>query len=186
MKSIGHLCMVAMAFAAIPLFGDTPAELSRASRLNLIYQNPAPLVEAPRLLRPSTPGPDTFMMPAMVVKDYSLRMDDYSLLTQRGRIALAKKEYLSPVYQKVFGPLAWASALYFNPMMLINGTQPNDSEAMLLLKQDLRLRRMRLFDDWTRLSAPVSPWEARVIRDLRHATFLRDLIDTRLSLTLRQ
>lgn len=87
--------------------------------------------------------PGVVRLPRYIVEDQRVPIDDPDkLLTPRGRVAVAKKRHLTPMYQKTFGPLSAVLALLNNPLA---GWTPNTPEAMALFwdqKQKERNQRM--------------------------------------------
>jgi len=94
--------------------------------------------------------PDIVRLPRYVVEDKRVRLADHEVLGDAGRIELAKKRYLSPVYQETLGPLSALAGLLANPL---GGWNPNAPEAMALYEQDEQIRRNTEMDELLDLEA---------------------------------
>jgi hypothetical protein len=84
------------------------------------------------------PPPGVVRLPKYVVREKGVALTEYELLTPSGRVEVAEKRYLSPMYRKTIGPLAALVSLVNNPL---GGWSPNAPEAMALYEQDEAIRR---------------------------------------------
>ena len=84
---------------------------------------------------------DMLHLRTVVVTARRQPMIERDLLTPAGRLDLAKKRYLTPVYQRTFGPLSQVAAYYFDFLATLGGWHPNDAEAMVLYEDDAQKRR---------------------------------------------
>jgi hypothetical protein len=132
--------------AAQPVPGDPPpdyAALSAADRLGIAFDPLAKPGEGPFL---ATRAPDTILLPRFVVEDVRVRLTDRDALTGTATLKLAEDAYLSPLYRVAFGPLMQVAAYYFNPLAILRGWHPNEAEALVLYRQDERLRGLAELD----------------------------------------
>jgi len=96
-------------------------------------------------------GPsDVILLPKYFVTEKRLPFTEHEILTPRGRLELAKKTYLSPVYRKTFGPLSAVLSLINNPL---GGWHPNGPEAMVLYEEAEQMRRNKDMKDLMQLDA---------------------------------
>jgi len=94
--------------------------------------------------------PGVVRLPRYVVRDKAVPLADHDVLTPKGRDEVAKKRYLSPLYQKTFGPLAAIAGLIMNPL---GGWNPNSPEAGAFYEQDEDRRRSSEESDLRELAA---------------------------------
>jgi hypothetical protein len=160
-------CLV-LALWSVAALSAQPAP-SAAERLAIPYV-PAP-EQAPAAAGDITPAAGVIVMPKFDVKDDRIRLDNEDVLTNQGILASAKKEYLSPVYQSVFGPIVQLGTYYLNFLSLLGGWHPNDTEALLFYQQHERLRKMGEWDDVIRLSKLTDPNEAANLKGLEFETY---------------
>ena len=78
------------------------------------------------------------LLPKYTVNEKRMPFTERDILTPEGRITLANKRYISPVYRKTLGPLAAIASLLMNPL---GGWRPNDREAMTLYNDAEQKRR---------------------------------------------
>lgn len=88
--------------------------------------------------------PDVIRLPKYTVRDKKAWSSDFGMLTPEGKVAIAKKKYLSPMYQKTLGPLAAAAAFVNN---VLGGWNPNSREAMAIYEDNEALRRRNEMSD---------------------------------------
>jgi hypothetical protein len=163
-------CLVVALWSAVTL-GAQPAP-SAVERLAIPYL-PAP-DQGPTAASETTPAAGVVIMPKFDVKDDRIRLADDDVLTNQGILASAKKEYLSPVYQSVFGPLVQVGTYYLDFLSLLGGWHPNDTEALLFYQQHERLRKMGEWDDLIRLAKLTDPKEAVDLKDMEFETYRFD------------
>jgi hypothetical protein len=84
---------------------------------------------------------DVLHLRKMIVTGSRPQLIERDLLTPKGRLDLAKKVYLTPVYEKTFGPLSQLAAYYTDFLAIFGGWHPNDGEAMALYEDDAQKRR---------------------------------------------
>jgi hypothetical protein len=77
-------------------------------------------------------------LPRHVVLGERVPFEGDDLLTPEGRIQVAKKRHLSPLYQMTFGPVAAVLSFLNDPLA---GWHPNTPEAMALYQQAEQRRR---------------------------------------------
>ncbi|ACB76409.1 hypothetical protein [Opitutus terrae] len=94
--------------------------------------------------------PDVVRLPKYEVQERRIGLSENEMLTSEGRVALAKKRHLTPVYQKIFGPLAAVASLLNNPL---GGWKPNAPEAMAIYEDNLALERRKEMADLAGLAA---------------------------------
>jgi hypothetical protein len=93
--------------------------------------------------------PDVIRLPKYTVRDKKVWSSDFSMETPKGRIEKAKKQYLSPMYQKTLGPIAAAAAFLHN---VLGGWNPNTPEAMAIYEDNEALRRRNEMSELNGLS----------------------------------
>jgi hypothetical protein len=98
----------------------------------------------------SAQADDVIHLPKYYVTEERMPFTTREILTPEGRVALANKRYISPVYRKSLGPLSAIASLLMNPL---GGWRPNDPEAMALYEDDERLRRKNETKELMRLEA---------------------------------
>lgn len=160
---VGRLVWVVAMFTLVGARAEESKPAGRAARLGFSYD---PRVRAAALaeqkgktleLGPTEPG--VVRLPKYEVVERPLVFTEDEMLTEQGRVELAKKRYLSPIYQKTIGPLAAVAALLAAPL---GGWQPNSPEALALYYEDDTKRRraeMSGLEDVARLAE-----EAKAIR----------------------
>ena len=99
----------------------------------------------------TTPDPKVLKMAPLIVWGTRIPNGETEVLTESGKLEIAEKRYLSPLYRVTFGPLSQIAAYYLNFLTILEGWHPNEAEAMTLYRQDERLERLRELDSLTRL-----------------------------------
>jgi hypothetical protein len=89
-------------------------------------------------------------LPKYYVNEERMPFNKREILTPEGRLAVAKKRYISPVYAKTLGPLSAVASLLANPL---GGWQPNDPEAMTLYYDQDQKRRNAEMKELIKLDA---------------------------------
>ena len=92
-----------------------------------------------------------------VTSETTLRPTEKDVMTEKEELRLAKKNYLSPIYQAVFGPLSQLGAYYLNPLAIFTGWHPNDAEALTLARQERRLQERRELGELLELEGASDP-----------------------------
>lgn len=82
--------------------------------------------------------PDVLRLPRYTVTEQRSNIEERELLTRRGRIDVATKRYISPVYGRTLGPLTAVASFLNNPL---GGWSANTPEAMALYEDDEQKRR---------------------------------------------
>ncbi len=146
--------------------------LSAADRLGIKFKpaapdapaEPPPPAHDPMLLDSVQPG--TVVLAPFHVRERR-RLNEKNTLTDKGRVEYAEKHYLSPLYQKTFGPLAQLATYYFNFLSILGGWHPNEAEAMTLYNQDEQLERLKEMNDLVRLETIGKEWDAKKVEDVK-------------------
>jgi hypothetical protein len=84
------------------------------------------------------PPPGVVRLPRHVVIGERVPLGGDDLLTPAGKVEVAKRRHLSPLYRTTFGPLSAVLSLINNPL---GGWNPNGPEAMALYEEAQRQRR---------------------------------------------
>jgi hypothetical protein len=150
-----------------PVPNGTPAvaasdypSLSAAARLGIAF-NPGKRAPMPESF------PDALLMPRFIVSDTQARLTDRDMLTDKGALELAEKEYISPLYRATFGPLSQLAAYYISPLSILSGWHPNVNEARALYRQDERLRMLAGLDSLISLEELDDPRGSGEFREIR-------------------
>ena len=98
----------------------------------------------------SAQADDVIHLPKYYIIEERSPFTTREILTPEGRVAIANKRHISPVYRRTLGPLSAIASLLANPL---GGWRPNDPEAMALYEDDERLRRAKETKDLMRLDA---------------------------------
>jgi hypothetical protein len=124
--------------------------LARRIFLSLPAWSPTPAMTVKRL---SAPDPDVVEMAPLIVWGTRAKLTEADVLTDQGKLDLAEKTYISPLYRVTFGPLSQIAAYYFNFLSILHGWHPNEAEAMTLYRQDERLKMLGEMDSLIRLES---------------------------------
>lgn len=92
---------------------------------------------------------DVIRLPKYQVTEQRIPLEEHELLTPQGRLDVAKKRYLTPLYQKTLGPLAAVASLLNNPL---GGWNPNGPEAMALYEDNENLRRRNRINELSEIA----------------------------------
>ena len=84
-------------------------------------------------------------------------LNSRDVLTPKGRLDFAKKTYLTPAYEKTFGPLGTLASYYFDFLAVFGGWHPNDADAMALYNDADQKRRNTEMKDLEDLAALADP-----------------------------
>jgi hypothetical protein len=114
---------------------------------------------------------DMLHLQKMIVTERRQQLTERDLLTSKGLLDLARKRYLTPVYQKTLGPLSQLGAYYFNFLAILGGWHPNDAEAMVLYENDAQKRRDTEMAELLRLarSGGLEPGQIRLDKPLNRS-----------------
>jgi hypothetical protein len=93
---------------------------------------------------------DVIRLPKYVVKEERFPLEEYELLTLKGRVAVAEKRYLTPIYQKTVGPLTAIATFLNDPL---GGWRPNAPEAIAIYEDFENVRRRERTKELTSLAA---------------------------------
>lgn len=148
-------CWLAQADAAAAASDSAQvAQPERVARLGFAYAPPDADVRAgaqPAAALDLEPADsDVVRLPKYEVKERPIVLTEDELLTPQGRVALAKQRYLTPVYRKVFGPLAAVASLLNNPL---GGWNPNGPEALAIYYDNLNYQRRKELEELTGIAA---------------------------------
>jgi hypothetical protein len=137
-----------------------------ATRISSVFPiwNPPPAKPAEKF---TAPDPKVVKMAPLIVWGTRIPSSETEVLTERGRLELAEKRYISPLYRVTFGPLSQLAAYYLNFLTILGGWHPNEAEAMTLYRQDERLERLRELDALTRLEMFGDARDAKEFQRLR-------------------
>ena len=97
-----------------------------------------------------------------------VRLTETDLLTDEGKLKIAEKRYISPLYRVTFGPLSQIGGYYCNFLTILQGWHPNEAEARTLYLQDERLKMLGKMDDLIRLEELGDAKDAKEFRRLRY------------------
>ena len=138
------------------LQAEVPVE-SAASRLGIHFDQKAHDALAAAKQGPVESGfssephdPDVIRLPKYVVTEERFPLEEYELLTPKGRVAVAEKRYLAPIYQKTIGPLSAIATFLNDPL---RGWQPNAPEAIAIYEDFENVRRRERTKELTSLAA---------------------------------
>jgi hypothetical protein len=92
-------------------------------------------------LEAASPADDILHLSKVVVTGKRIPFNDRDVLTPVGRLDFAKKTYLTPAYEKTFGPLGQLASYYFNFLSILGGWHPNNAEALALYADADQKRR---------------------------------------------
>lgn len=95
------------------------------------------------------PDADVLRLPNYRVTEDRVDLEEHRVLTPRGRVELAKKRYLAPMYQKTAGHLMALPSFLNNPL---GGWSPNAPEAMAIYNDFENLRRKKEMAELTELA----------------------------------
>jgi hypothetical protein len=114
---------------------------------------------------------DVLHLRTMIVTERRQQLIERDLLTPKGLLDLAKKRYLTPVYQKTLGPLSQVAAYYFNFLAIFGGWHPNDGEAMALYEDDAQKRRNTEMTELINLARfdMLEPGQTRLVKPLERS-----------------
>ena len=174
MKPTGTVFFLAGALLAVSPATSAPAEPreSASTHLGIVFA-PVKTAEAAAVEQPpsSVDVQPPIVLPKFDVRESRFELEYHRLLTAKGQLAEAKRQELSPAYQKTFGPLAAVAAIYFNPLSLLMGVRANDAEAMVLYEQDEHIRRRHEADSLVDLLKDADPAAYRELRAATRNTF---------------
>jgi hypothetical protein len=96
------------------------------------------------------PAPrDVLRLPKYMVSEKPMAFEQDELLTPAGKVEVAKKRYLNPMYQKTLGPVIGILSLAHN---VNGGWNPNTPEAMAIYEDFKQRDRNNRMSDLTALS----------------------------------
>lgn len=102
---------------------------------------------------------DMLHLSKVIVTGKRIPFNARDVLTPAGRLDFAKKTYLTPAYEKTFGPLGAMASYYFNFQAIFGGWRPNDADAVALYADADQKRRnieMNSLLEATAFGRPVS------------------------------
>jgi len=106
-------------------------------------------------------------MAPLIVRGDRVKLAETDVLTDRAKLKIAEKRYISPLYRVTFGPLSQVAGYYFNFLTIFQGWHPNEAEAMTLYRQDERLKMLSELDSLSRLEAIGDAKEAKEFQRIR-------------------
>jgi len=112
-------------------------------------------------------SPGTVVLPTYLVDEARVKLTEKETLTDKGRLELAMKQQLTPLYRKTFGPLAQLATYYFNWPSILGGWHPNEAEAMTLYRQEERLLMLDEMDSLVRLETVIDPKATKQFQRIR-------------------
>lgn len=89
----------------------------------------------------ASPDDNILHLAKVVVTGKRIPFNARDVMTPSGRLDFAKKTYLTPAYEKTFGPLGQLASYYFNFLSVLGGWHPNDAEALALYADADQKRR---------------------------------------------
>jgi hypothetical protein len=107
------------------------------------------------------------ILPRMVISADRVHLNSEEILTDKGRLEVAQKRHLTPLYRATLGPLSVLAGYYMNPFSLLGGWHPNEAEAMILYRQEEKLQRRDEMDSLIRLEEVGARWESKEDQRLR-------------------
>lgn len=119
------------------------------------------------VLSPAPVAPGTVVLSPYLVTTPRIKLTEKELLTDKGRLALAQKQHITPLYRATFGPLSQLATYYFNWPSILGGWHPNETEAMTLYRQEERLKMLDEMDSLIRLETISDPKQAKQFKHIR-------------------
>jgi len=107
-------------------------------------------------------------MAPVIVWGARVKLSETDVLTDSGKLEIAEKRYISPLYRATFGPLSQVAGYYFNFLSILHGWHPNEVEAMTLYRQDERLKMLGELGSLIRLE---TIGDARDAKELQRIQF---------------
>jgi hypothetical protein len=138
--------------------------LARQVSFGLPVWSPAPVEPAEKL---PPPDPEVVKMAPVVVWGTRVKLSETDVLTDSGKLELAEKRYISPLYRVTFGPLSQLAGYYFNFLSIFQGWHPNEAEAVTLYRQDERLKMLSELDSLIRLETIGDAKEGKELQRIR-------------------
>ena len=129
------------------------AASSVVERLGIKFSSPVK-TEGKALVAAQSPEPiftDTFVLPTFTITDTRLGPTEDNVLTEKARLEIAEKRYITPLYRVTFGPLAQLATYYYSPLSIFMGWHPNEAEAMNRYREDQHVEMLEEMDSLTRL-----------------------------------
>ena len=158
-----------LALAGTALMGSDDPPPSAVERLGFKFN---PVKEPAAQTTASAPAPDgTVVMPNVLVRESRAKPTEEDLMTPAEKLDQAKRENISPLYAVTFGPLSQLASYYFNWLGILGGWHPNDAEALVLHDQNIRLRKLREFDDMVDMVRLADPKQATELKNMRAELF---------------
>lgn len=156
------------------------SSLSPTARLGISFSPPAAKeTESAPASVPSFPtGSSEPIAPGIVLLDPyyisgpRVKLSEKQTLTGKGRLALAQKQQITPLYRLTFGPLSQLAAYYLNWPSILGGWHPNQAEAMTLYRQEERLKMLDEMDSLIRLE---TLGDAKTAKQFKRIRFGADL-----------
>ena len=157
--------------------------LSTAERLGIKFNPATKDGEGEVVASPLPPGAvvaaGTVQLPPFVVRETKVKLTEKDVLTDKAKLELAEKRYLSPLYRTTLGPLSQLAAYYFDWPSILGGWHPNEIEATVLKRQDERLEMLEELDSLIRLETIGSSVEAKPSDSLTGLELIRGAKETK-------
>lgn len=165
------VAFVLLLLAAPALAGDGIASaevgfpgMTAADRLGVHFD---PLAAVTAASQTTAPAPGTLQMPKFIVRARLLPTRE-DVMTDSEVLRLARKTYISPLYQVTFGPLSQLAAYLENPLAIFGGWHPSDAEANALARQQRRLDRLNELDSLMELESMSDPKNKAEFQEIRY------------------
>jgi hypothetical protein len=158
-------CLFVVAFSAV-LMRAEPTQ-SATNHLGIVY---SPTKVSANAAAAEPPPPGVVVLPKFDVRDARIKLDEQDLLTAKGILESAQKQYLTPLYQAVFGPLVQLGTYYLN-FNTIGTWHPNETEALDIYWAHERLYKISKFNELIDLVRLTDPKQALELEKMRVETF---------------
>ena len=173
--TLPHAALLSLLGATLLHAGETPAPSPparpRASdRLGIVYTPPPAATPKPDEPIASAPGP-ILVLPQLDVRADRVDLEEHRILTDKGRLDVAKRRHLSPLYRKTLGPLSLVATLAADPLLLLGGSRANDAEALALHAEEERVRRRTETAELIDLIDDVDPALSKKLRQSTTTSF---------------
>jgi hypothetical protein len=145
MRAYAYSCLLALGCLSLTAALGAESQREKTTRLGFVFDpkiREAALAaeqQRARSIFEATPADaDVVRLPNYTVTDGRIPLEEHELLTPKGKVDVAMKRYVSPLYRKTLGPLSAVASFLNNPL---GGWAPNTPEAMSLYADDENKRR---------------------------------------------
>ena len=172
----GAMAVSAVCAEASDAGGEPQQEghLSASVLLGFKFHPPARTIEdVTEATQPTSPvfsdgvSPGTFVLPPYFLNEARVKLTNKEILTDKGRLEIAEKRYISPLYRTTFGPLAQLATYYCDWLSILGGWHPNEAEAMALYRQQERRLMLDEMDSLIRLETALDPKATKQFQRIR-------------------